>query len=77
MRLNLPPFITTLAMMLMARGLAFKLSHGQPIPLNSDAFQNIGTGYIFGVCSSIVGLPGIPIAVLVDAGDLSSSSRSC
>ena len=34
-RLNLPPFITTLAMMLMARGLAFKLSHGQPVPLNS------------------------------------------
>ncbi len=35
-RLNLPPFITTLAMMLMARGLAFKLSHGQPVPLNTE-----------------------------------------
>ena len=33
---NLPPFITTLAMMLMARGLAFKLSHGQPVPLNTQ-----------------------------------------
>jgi ribose/xylose/arabinose/galactoside ABC-type transport system permease subunit len=62
-RLNLPPFITTLAMMLMARGLAFKLSHGQPIPLNSTAFQNMGTGYILG-SAHIGGLPGIPIAVL-------------
>ncbi|HTV74627.1 MAG TPA: ABC transporter permease [Candidatus Acidoferrales bacterium] len=53
-RLNLPPFITTLAMMLMARGLAFKLSNGQPVPLNSSAFDTIGTGFFFKV----------PIAVL-------------
>lgn len=52
--LNLPPFITTLAMMLMARGLAFKLSHGRPVGLTTDAFDAIGTGTIFGV----------PIAVL-------------
>ena len=44
-RLNLPPFITTLAMMLMARGLAFKLSHGQPVPLHTDAFNALGTQY--------------------------------
>jgi ribose/xylose/arabinose/galactoside ABC-type transport system permease subunit len=62
-RLNLPPFITTLAMMLMARGLAFKLSHGQPIPLRSDAFQNMGTGYVLG-STHLGGLPGVPIAVL-------------
>jgi putative xylitol transport system permease protein len=53
-RLNLPPFITTLAMMLMARGLAFKLSHGRPVPLASNAFDSIGTGVLF----------GIPVAVL-------------
>ncbi len=46
-KLNLPPFITTLAMMLMARGLSYKISHGRPIALNSDAFNNIGIGYIF------------------------------
>jgi ribose/xylose/arabinose/galactoside ABC-type transport system permease subunit len=34
-RLNLPPFITTLAMMLMARGLAFKLAHGSRCRCNS------------------------------------------
>jgi ribose/xylose/arabinose/galactoside ABC-type transport system permease subunit len=52
--LNLPPFITTLAMMLMARGLAFKFSHGRPVPLASNAFDGIGTGTI----------AGVPIAVL-------------
>ena len=62
-RLNLPPFITTLAMMLIARGLAFKLSHGQPVPVHSNAFQGMGIGYIFAGTLSHIGLPGIPIAV--------------
>jgi ribose/xylose/arabinose/galactoside ABC-type transport system permease subunit len=63
-RLNLPPFITTLAMMLMARGLAFKLSHGRPIGLNSSAFNNIGIGFLFEGPLHRIGLPGIPIAVV-------------
>jgi len=63
-RLNLPPFITTLAMMLMARGLAFKLSHGRPIGLNSTAFNNTGIGFLFEAPLRHIGLPGIPIAVL-------------
>ena len=63
-RLNLPPFITTLAMMLMARGLAFKLSHGQPIALNSSAFNNIGIGFLLEGPLRALHLPGIPIAVL-------------
>jgi len=45
-KLKLPPFITTLAMMLMARGLSYKISHGRPIALSSDAFSNIGIGYV-------------------------------
>ena len=63
-RLNLPPFITTLAMMLVARGLAFKLCGGVPVPLHSAAFQNIGIGYILAGPLGAIGLPGIPIAVL-------------
>jgi len=64
-RLNLPPFITTLAMMQMARGLAFILAHGQPIPLaNSTPFDWLGTGYLF---PGLFGMPGIPYAVLVMA----------
>jgi ribose/xylose/arabinose/galactoside ABC-type transport system permease subunit len=64
-RLGLPPFITTLAMMQVARGLAFILAHGQPIPLQaSTAFDWLGTGYLL---SGIRGFPGIPYAVLVMA----------
>jgi ribose/xylose/arabinose/galactoside ABC-type transport system permease subunit len=64
-RLNLPPFITTLAMMLMARGLAFKLAHGQPVPLKSDAFDALGTQYALHDLLAPLGVPGIPWAVLV------------
>jgi ribose/xylose/arabinose/galactoside ABC-type transport system permease subunit len=64
-RFNLPPFITTLAMMLMARGLAFKLSHGQPVPLKSSAFDALGTQYALHDLLAPLGMPGIPWAVLV------------
>ncbi len=64
-RLNLPPFITTLAMMLMARGLAFKLAHGQPVTLvDSSAFDSTGTGFLFSGLMQRVGFPGIPIPVV-------------
>jgi ribose/xylose/arabinose/galactoside ABC-type transport system permease subunit len=64
-RLGLPPFITTLAMMQVARGLAFILGHGQSIPLtDSGPFDWLGSGYIFG---GIAGFPGIPWSVLVMA----------
>jgi ribose/xylose/arabinose/galactoside ABC-type transport system permease subunit len=62
--LNLPPFITTLAMMLMARGLAFKLAHGQPVSLNSTAFNSTGTGFVFDSLRASGGFPGIPVPVL-------------
>jgi ribose/xylose/arabinose/galactoside ABC-type transport system permease subunit len=61
-RLGLPPFITTLAMMLVARGAAYELSHGRPIPLTSDSFNNTGTGFLLqGVLPNV---PGLPIPVL-------------
>jgi len=63
-KLNLPPFITTLAMMLMARGLAFKLAHGRPVPVTSNAFDAMGTGFLFEGLLRPLGLPGIPVAVL-------------
>ncbi len=64
-RLGLPPFITTLAMMQIARGLAFILAHGQPIPLaDTTPFDWLGTGYVF---AGIGGFPGIPWQVLVMA----------
>jgi ribose/xylose/arabinose/galactoside ABC-type transport system permease subunit len=63
-RLNLPPFITTLAMLQIARGLAYKIAHVRPIPVNSDAFNGMGIGYVGSDWLRPLGLPGIPIAVL-------------
>jgi ribose transport system permease protein len=64
-RLGLPPFITTLAMMQVARGLAYILAHGQPIPVqNTGAFDWLGTG---AVLDKIPGFPGIPYQVIVMA----------
>ena len=61
-RLGLPPFITTLAMMLVARGAAYELSHGRPVPLTSDAFNTTGTGFL--LHDMVAGVPGLPIPVL-------------
>jgi ribose/xylose/arabinose/galactoside ABC-type transport system permease subunit len=62
-KLNLPPFITTLAMMLMARGLAFLYTGGSPIEINNDKFNFIGSGLI-GV-GHLFNIPGIPVPVIV------------
>ena len=43
-KLNLPPFITTLAMMQIALGLSYILSGGQPIPLQGTEFRSTGYG---------------------------------
>lgn len=46
---NIAPFIATLAMMTIARGLALIVAKGQPIFIDSDAFVNFGTGYFLGI----------------------------
>ncbi|NUR09163.1 MAG: ABC transporter permease [Nocardioidaceae bacterium] len=56
--LRLPPFIATLAMMLVAQGLALVISHSAPIYFTKDpGYVKISTGSIFGV--------NFPNAVLV------------
>ena len=63
-KLNIPPFITTLAMMEVALGLAFIFSHGRPIALTSDAFAGIGIGSFLQPVTDALHLPAIPIPVV-------------
>lgn len=57
----MPPFIITLATMLVARGMALRFNEGRPIPVPSsqEAFLALGNGRIFGV---------VPVPVLVMLG---------
>jgi len=65
-RLGLPPFITTLAMMQIARGAAYIFAHGQPIPVvQSAAFDWLGTGALFGGIPGFGGVPWIVVVMLL------------
>ena len=46
---NIAPFIATLAMMTIARGLSLIASKGQPIFIDDMALVDFGTGYLFGL----------------------------
>lgn len=63
-KLNLPSFITTLAMMLVAGGLAYILSHGRPIPLVTEDFSNTGYGSFLGGVTTALHLPSVPVPVI-------------
>jgi len=65
-RFGLPPFITTLAMMLIARGLAYIYTQGQPIEIDNSAFNFVGGGFLAPSFGRLVGLPlGIPMPVVI------------
>jgi ribose transport system permease protein len=55
--LRIPPFITTLGMMTISRGLALTFSHGQPITGFPDSFRFLGAGRL--------GPVPVPIVVMV------------
>ncbi|NDL63877.1 ABC transporter permease [Acerihabitans arboris] len=46
---NIAPFIATLAMMTIARGLALIAAKGQPIFIDDVSYVNFGTGYLLGL----------------------------
>ncbi|MGC2242628.1 MAG: ABC transporter permease [Candidatus Aquilonibacter sp.] len=48
-KLNLPPFITTFAMLEVTLGLSYIFSGGQPVAVNNAIFSSIGTGAVFGL----------------------------
>lgn len=45
-KLNVAPFVATLAMMTIARGIALIYTNGRPIVVSSDPFKFLGQGYV-------------------------------
>jgi ribose transport system permease protein len=60
-RLKLPPFIATLGMMLLARGVALTITNAAAYPAPAG-FGNLGNGAILGTGPKF---PGIPIPVII------------
>nr|WP_314458674.1 ABC transporter permease [uncultured Clostridium sp.] len=46
---TLPPFIVTLSMQIIVRGVSYILTGGQPAQSNNEAFNNMGVGSFLGV----------------------------
>lgn len=63
-KLNLPPFITTFAMLEVTLGLSYIFSGGRPVALRSDAFSGIGYGSFLGGLTGALHLPSIPMPVI-------------
>lgn len=62
-RLNVPPFIGTLGMFGVARGVAFLLAGGSTVPVNNDFLFFIGNGSIFYIPTPII-ITVVVVAVL-------------
>ncbi|WP_454296670.1 ABC transporter permease subunit [Salana multivorans] len=52
--LSLAPFIVTLGMMTLLRGLAYTMTGGLPIVDNTLSFRDVGNGYIAGVPTPVI-----------------------
>ena len=70
-RLRIPPFVATLGMMLIARGIALQLTGAAPISQLGDAFGMLGNGALFRVVEMRdngfprVVFPGIPYPAIL------------
>lgn len=63
-KLNLPPFITTFAMLEVTLGLSYIISGGRPVPLRSDAFAGVGYGSFLRPVTDALHVPSIPMPVI-------------
>jgi ribose/xylose/arabinose/galactoside ABC-type transport system permease subunit len=54
--LRLPPFVMSLAMLAIARGLALIISDGRPIPLGEpgSTFTSFGSGFLWGIPQPVI-----------------------
>lgn len=55
---TLPPFIVTLSTQIIVRGVGYILTGGQPTQCTNEGFNNLGTGYLFGIP-----IPAIIVAI--------------
>lgn len=51
---TLPPFIVTLSMQIIVRGISYILTGGQPAQSNNEAFNNMGVGSVLGIPIPVV-----------------------
>lgn len=63
-KFKIPPFIATLGMMTIARGIAFLITNGRPVDNLTPSFQQLGQGTIMNFSKNFF----IPIPVLVFLG---------
>lgn len=70
-RLRLPPFIATLGMMLVARGVALQITGARPVSGLPEEFGTLGNGALFRIVKETGGpfpdvvFPGIPYPVIL------------
>ena len=62
-KFNIPPFIITLGMLTIARGLALTLTNGGSVPVTSKSFAIIGGAYIPPMASSVILIACAALAV--------------
>lgn len=62
-KFNIPPFIITLGMLTIARGLALTLTNGGSVPVTSKSFAMIGGAYIPPMASSVILIACAALAV--------------
>ena len=70
-RMGLPPFIATLGMMLVARGVALQITGARPVSGLGDSFAELGNGALFRIVHQgadgfpDIVFPGIPYPVII------------
>ncbi len=70
-RFRIPPFISTLAVMVMARGLAYIVCDGLPIFNLPVEFNALGRGYLFeGLIGRLIPLPVLIMVLIVFLGHI-------
>jgi D-xylose transport system permease protein len=70
---NIPPFIITLGMLTIARGLALTLTNGSSVPVTSKVFPLLGGAYIPPMISSIILIACAALALLSIFRDIQQS----